>query len=217
MLCAAAIPHLTRGSKNGRILYLFGGSKPWSVAQWTDSDDRVRGGSSRSHLSLLDTEGTAVRFHGTLDTTTLGGAGFASQRTVGELSLDVSAYDGFVLWVGKNDGKKYAFNVKDVLPPVEAGVREQSTLSWEFFFVPPLEGGAVVVEWSQLVPTYRGRVQTDPPPLDKKSIKRFSIMARSFFDQQSGEFSLVINSIAAFKKPFWYPEGTALTKQSSQV
>ncbi|GAA5838103.1 hypothetical protein JCM11251_004707 [Rhodosporidiobolus azoricus] len=54
---------------------LFGGSEPWPA--FTAVDDRIRGGSSISHFTVgADNLG---RFHGHLDITTLGGAGFASQ------------------------------------------------------------------------------------------------------------------------------------------
>ncbi|OCF45286.1 hypothetical protein I317_00808 [Kwoniella heveanensis CBS 569] len=70
---------------------------PWNIHHWRAVDDRVRGGSSVSHLEEIDLPhvvrgvddvgiekgkgGKAVgaRFWGTLDTKTLGGAGFASQ------------------------------------------------------------------------------------------------------------------------------------------
>ncbi|WVF70728.1 hypothetical protein IAT40_005521 [Kwoniella sp. CBS 6097] len=70
---------------------------PWGFHHWRAVDDRVRGGSSVSHLdeaalphSLVGVHGSrndvengekavGARFWGTLDTKTLGGAGFASQ------------------------------------------------------------------------------------------------------------------------------------------
>lgn len=54
--------------------------RAWHEEEWTSSDDRVRGGKSCSALSC--SPGSLVaRFHGNLDITALGGAGFASQRT----------------------------------------------------------------------------------------------------------------------------------------
>ncbi|WVR05713.1 hypothetical protein IAU60_002737 [Kwoniella sp. DSM 27419] len=60
----------------------------WNVHHWRAVDDRVRGGSSVSHLDEVEPPHetasekhgkTAARFWGNLDTSTLGGAGFASQ------------------------------------------------------------------------------------------------------------------------------------------
>jgi hypothetical protein len=85
-----------------------------------------------SSQSYLDTSSSPARFHGTLDITTLGGAGFASQRTTRSASWDLSAYSGIRLLLGKSDGKKYTFVVKDeVLPLDPVTGREQSTISWE--------------------------------------------------------------------------------------
>lgn len=47
-----------------------------------------------------------ARFHGHLDIKTLGGAGFASQRTVGEdKTWDLSGYAGIQLNIAKGDSK----------------------------------------------------------------------------------------------------------------
>jgi hypothetical protein len=101
----------------------------WSSADWTSSDDRVRGGASQSYL---DTSSSSARFHGTLDITALGGAGFASQRTTGEdRTWDLSKYSGIHLDLGTKDGKKYTFLIKDEILPVDEGGREQSTISYE--------------------------------------------------------------------------------------
>ncbi|EOA81999.1 uncharacterized protein SETTUDRAFT_34756 [Exserohilum turcica Et28A] len=177
-----------------RELTIFGGVKGWNAADWTASDDTVRGGSSYSRLTI---EGSSACFHGNLNYTTLGGAGFASQRTTGEnRSWDLSAYDGIFLDLGSHDGKKYTITLKDtLLPPLPDG-REQSSLNFEFDFESKDDMG-VFVPWGAMKPTYRGREQNDTKPLNTQSVKRFSIMIRSFFAEQQGDFDLVINSIKA--------------------
>jgi hypothetical protein len=70
----------------------------------------------------------------------------------------------------------------------------------------------VFIAWNDLKPTYRGREKKDAKPLDRRNIKRFSIMIRrymifasllrvltyfSFFGTQEGDFSLSVISIAA--------------------
>jgi hypothetical protein len=83
--------------------------------------------------SYLDCSSPIARFYGNLDITTLGGAGFASQRTDTETrTWDLSSYSGIHLDLGKTDGKKYTFILKDEILPVDPETgREQSTISWE--------------------------------------------------------------------------------------
>ncbi|KAH8665880.1 complex I intermediate-associated protein 30-domain-containing protein [Tricladium varicosporioides] len=179
-------------------LFLFGGDQPWDPIDWTSSDDRVRGGSSISHLDCGPTS-PAATFHGNLDIQTLGGAGFASQRTTGEdRSWDLSQYDGLCLDLKEGDGKKYTLTVKDKLLPKRDDGRDQSTVSWEFDF----EGkeGKVIVGWEDLKATYRGRDKKDADPLNTKDIRRISLMMRSFFRAQEGDFTLSIISISVFKQ-----------------
>jgi Complex I intermediate-associated protein 30 (CIA30) len=46
------------------------GKRGWDIENWDTIDDRVRGGSSESHLV---NDGAGARFYGNLDTATLGG------------------------------------------------------------------------------------------------------------------------------------------------
>ncbi|CAO1617919.1 unnamed protein product [Parajaminaea phylloscopi] len=80
----------------------------WNTSSFTQVDDSVRGGSSSSHVAL-NRQG-ALEFAGFLDTLTLGGAGFASQRyipsssssaagqgTAFPIALDSKNFDGLQL------------------------------------------------------------------------------------------------------------------------
>ncbi|RSM01246.1 hypothetical protein CDV31_011436 [Fusarium ambrosium] len=181
-----------------QLTYLFGGDRPWSQELWTASDDRVRGGSSVSNLTICDSQAI---FHGNLDTKTLGGAGFASQRTKGDLSLDLSQTVGLQLDLGAgNSEQKFTLTVKDTIPERREDGRDEAGVSWEVDFEPPTEGGIIVMKWDEFRATYRGRDVDDPKPLDLGDVKRISLMMRSFFDQQDGDFKLVVNSIAAINK-----------------
>ncbi|KAK8036822.1 NADH:ubiquinone oxidoreductase complex I intermediate-associated protein 30 [Apiospora phragmitis] len=82
---------------------------PWNVSLWAAVDDSVRGGNSSLHL----------------DDVTLGGAGFASQQTVGSLDWNLVGYDGLLVSVALSDGKLYTLNLKDILPTSD---RESATL-----------------------------------------------------------------------------------------
>ncbi|KAJ5354954.1 hypothetical protein N7541_005998 [Penicillium brevicompactum] len=172
----------------------------WDPAEWTASDDRVRGGSSVSTLTSI-TDG--VLFHGNLDIETLGGAGFASQRTVGDDKIfDLSAHDGIELILLGSDHKRYTISLTDEIAGRRPDGREQSALVWEFDFCPTEKGSKVRVSWNDLKPTYRGKPVEDARPLSLSNVKRFRIMARSFFGEQYGDFSLKIRSIALFRDEY---------------
>lgn len=186
---------------------LFGGDKKWNADDWTASDDRVRGGKSQSYLDCSDDK--IGRFHGNLDIETLGGAGFASQRTTGEdREWDLSDYAGIQISIAKGDKKRYTFNLKDDLLPKDPETgREQSSISYEcdFELPPQTEPGhtyskTVFIPWKSFTPTYRGKVKKDAKPIDLKKVKRLSIMMRSFFGSQKGDFSLSMSSIKALPK-----------------
>jgi len=177
-------------------LDVFGGKKGWKASDWTSSDDRVRGGSSQSYL---DVKGSSASFHGTLDINTLGGAGFASQRTTGDTRVwDLSGYDGLHIQLGKHDGKKYTLTLKDHLVMTDG--REQSTISYEYVLNTASENGLLFVPWHAFKPTYRGKEKKDAKPLNTKNVKRWSLMMRSFFGSQQGDFSLEIKSVRAVKQ-----------------
>ncbi|KAH8150714.1 uncharacterized protein LAJ45_05410 [Morchella importuna] len=195
-------------------LPLFGGTKPWTASEWTAQDDRVRGGSSVSYM-IPSPEGTSALFSGTLDTSTLGGAGFASQRTTEEAIWDLAPYTGIELVVSappQNDSttvKTFTLVIKDVVPaayrdPATGRAREESTLSYEATFK-ATDGAAngdeqiIYLPWSNFKATYRGRERDGERDLDLGGIRRFSVMARSFFDHQSGPFQLGLVSVTAVK------------------
>jgi len=56
----------------------------------------------------IDTSDKTAHFHGNLDTKTLGGAGFASQRTTGDSdnqTWDLEGYDGIQIIIADADSK----------------------------------------------------------------------------------------------------------------
>ncbi|CDM34304.1 hypothetical protein DTO013E5_2306 [Penicillium roqueforti] len=172
----------------------------WDLSRWTSSDDRVRGGSS---VSNLDPTPEGVLFHGNLDIETLGGAGFASQRTIGDEQVwDLTGHDGVELHVGPSDRKRYTFSLTDEIPQQRPDGREQSALVWEYDFCESETGREVRISWKDLKPTYRGKPVEDARPLDLSCIKRFRIMIRSFFGAQQGDFSLKIQSIGLFRQSY---------------
>lgn len=157
----------------------------WDASQWTSVDDRVRGGKSVSQLDVSDPKDCAT-FRGNLDIKTLGGAGFASQKTISELfadGLDLSSYDTLVVDVHRpaSDDKTYTLILKDTesLPKRPDG-REQSTVSWEhdFRLGSSSNGGHLAMHFGDFKPTYRGRPKPDTEPLNLQNILSMSIMMR---------------------------------------
>ncbi len=156
--------------------------RTWDSALWTTSDDRVRGGSSQSYLSVSDADKTHASFNGHLDTSTLGGAGFASQRSRGELALDLSSYEGILIIVAgqhKPDGKCYVLTLKDELLSPRMDGRETSSISWEAEFAAE-QPGEIKLPWKVFKATYRGRDKPDTKPLDRGNIKRLGLMMRRY-------------------------------------
>ncbi|BCS03182.1 CIA30 family protein [Aspergillus luchuensis] len=180
--------------------FFFGGSQHWSSTDWTSSDDRVRGGSSQSHLTINDDTNTAT-FHGNLDIKTLGGAGFASQHTASTTDLwDLSSYAGLELSIPKSDGHTYTLNLRDELQDPRPDGRQRSGLVWEAKFKVEKGQTKVKLGWREFRPTYRGREVHMGRPLILAGVKQFGIMIRSFFGEQEGDFELEIEWIRGIKK-----------------
>lgn len=171
---------------------------------------RVRGGSSTSFLAKSGQSN--ARFYGHLDTTTLGGAGFASQKSIYQsIPYDLSQYKGIRLSIVKSDDMKYAFNLQTTVPSSDG----QSAVEYKYSFEPKKlnlesasESGSdesihrvqtLDIKFSDFVAHYRGRKVPNPEPLETSHITTFSIMCQSYFDQQSGDFELVLHEIAAYK------------------
>ncbi|KAI5797583.1 complex I intermediate-associated protein 30-domain-containing protein [Geopyxis carbonaria] len=182
---------------------------PWIASDWTSQNDTLRGGSSTSYLHPTPDHTKAI-FGGFVDTKTLGGAGFASQRTTGVHDWNLSKFDGLEIVVnpngeGKNDpeqNKKVTLVLKDrVFEDQEAEGRERSTVSYEYTFLP---SGKMFIPWRELKPFYRGReVKEDDKmwtQLDTKHVKRLSWMCRSFFEEQSGAFVAEVVSVKAVRR-----------------
>ncbi|KAF3918137.1 hypothetical protein ABW21_db0204110 [Orbilia brochopaga] len=221
------------------VLELFGGSRDWLSEQWTASDDRVRGGQSQSYLHISEKADSAT-FCGNLDIETLGGAGFASQRTTAAAGgpWDLSNASGLCIGIEDADERIYTIVVKDVILPKRPDGREQSTISYEFSFsirnqqnegeesgpipTPLVEVGqcpsllvsthskkdsedeaslpiVIFIPWANFKPYYRGRKNSDAPPLKTTEIQCFSIMCRSMFGSQFGDFSITIKFISALR------------------
>jgi hypothetical protein len=122
---------------------------------------------------------------------------------------DLRGYEYIKLCVqtALTDDRDYTFILKDtLLSPDPTTGREQSTVSYEIDFNIEErdrfhDTKVFYFKLDELVPNYRGKKKEDAKPLKKESVRRFSIMMRSHFGAQSGDFRLGLSSITAVKKP----------------
>ena len=148
---------------------------------WQIVNDDVMGGVSTSQFQLL-TNGGAI-FSGVVSLENNGG--FASVRS-SPVRQNLNGCDAFVLRV-RGDGRRYKFTVRTQAgfnaPNYQAefkttrGEWEEHRLSLEEF-----------------VPTFRGRVLTEVPPLTTAKLTSLGVLIA---DKQSGPFRLEISWIKA--------------------
>ncbi|KAK4047793.1 hypothetical protein OIV83_005135 [Microbotryomycetes sp. JL201] len=154
---------------------LFGGTQPWPA--FIAVNDTVRGGKSSSSWRT-DTHNRG-QFQGVLDTTALGGAGFASQSaTFQRLEIDNQALGlELSLVASENKGSEKNPNIftlvlKNERAKTRPDGRRESVLSYEFSFSAPTHHEQLIfAPWTAFQATYRGRRQKDAPPLDPHNIK----------------------------------------------
>ncbi|TPX54952.1 hypothetical protein PhCBS80983_g05666 [Powellomyces hirtus] len=193
---SAAFPKqaiLSQGSRD-----IFGGDVGWDIRLWEAVDDRVRGGKSHSKLSPSADGG--VRFSGNLDITTLGGAGFASQRTRNDIKKrwDLTSFTGLEIATASNTvGKKYSLNL---YTDAEQAGYPYSRVNWKYSFTPGKEAEVAEPDWSDFKPYYRGKEVEGGPPLDVGSVSSWSLMCQSYFGDQEGDFGVDVMRITAVQR-----------------
>lgn len=162
----------------GKLVVDFARAQPSS---WRAVNDGVMGGLSQSQL-LVNDAGTAV-FTGVVSLENNGG--FASVRTsLGE--VDLSEYDGLAVRV-LGDGKRYRLRLRNV--DRFDGIAYQATFGtagdvWQVVELP----------FASFLPTYRGRMPRDAPPLDISKVRQIGFMIA---DKQEGGFRLEIAWVRA--------------------
>ncbi|MGN6552678.1 MAG: CIA30 family protein [Verrucomicrobiota bacterium] len=163
----------------GKILFDFQTSPPPSA--WEVVNDDVMGGVSTSQFQVL-TNDCAV-FSGTVRLENNGG--FASVRSA-PVRENLSGLTAFVLRV-LGDGRRYKFSVRcdaDFNAPLYQCGFTTKKGEWEEHRLP----------FSDFVPTFRGRVLSDEPPLNPAKINSVGFLIS---DKQAGPFRLEIAWIKA--------------------
>jgi hypothetical protein len=160
----------------GKILFDF--AKVARASGWQIINDDVMGGVSTSQFEVLD--GWAV-FRGTVSLENSGG--FASVRSA-LIDEDLAGYDAFVVRL-RGDGKRYKFTVRTD-PGFNVPIYQCA------FTTKPGEGKELELPCHEFIPSFRGRVLTDLPPLDPAKVCAVGFIIA---DQQAGIFQLEIASI----------------------
>ncbi|KAI8799654.1 complex I intermediate-associated protein 30-domain-containing protein [Cladochytrium replicatum] len=197
---AAPTPQLQGGDEPSDPLsriQVFGPNN-WHQEEWIAVNDGVRGGISQSFVNI--TADNFLRFNGNIDTTTLGGAGFASQQVTNTPYFDTLAlysYSGLAITTAGGDGKEYSINLKTTFP---ANI-SQSIVEYKYKFTANAEQQEFVIKWDQFLPYYRGRpvnASSDvPKEVDTNSIYTVSLLCQSGFDTQKGPFTVDVVSVDA--------------------
>ncbi len=152
---------------------------------WQVVNDDVMGGVSTSQFQLL-TNGGAI-FSGVVSLENNGG--FASVRS-SPVRENLNGCDAFVLRV-RGDGRRYKFTVRTESgfdAPNYQGEFTTKRGAWEEHRL----------SFKDFVPTFRGRVLTDVPPLDPAKVTSVGLLIS---DKQAGPFRLEMSWIKATGRP----------------
>jgi|WetSurMetagenome_2_1015567.scaffolds.fasta_scaffold474877_2 hypothetical protein len=148
---------------------------------WQIVNDDVMGGVSTSRFQMLTNGGAA--FSGVVSLENNGG--FASVRS-SPVRHDLTGCEFFVVRV-RGDGRRYKFTVRTETgfdTPIYQCAFTTQRGEWEEHKLP----------FKDFVPTFRGRVLTDVPPLNPAKVSSVGFLIA---DKQDGPFRLEIASIRA--------------------
>jgi len=163
-------------------LVIFDFTKASDINQWRPINDTVMGGISESQLQLTK-EGNAL-FTGNVSLENYGG--FASLQSQSS-EYNFTGYEGIAIRL-KGDGKRYKFSLKNNVyldsNRYEASFKTEKG-AWTIVRIP----------FNTLMPTFRGRILTNEPPIDISKVKSFGILIS---DKQEGSFHIEIDWIKAY-------------------
>jgi hypothetical protein len=177
-------PKATGGTvmSKDKELVIFDFTKASDLNQWRSINDTVMGGISESQLQLTK-EGN-VLFTGNVSLENNGG--FASLQSKPS-EYNFAGYEGIAIRL-KGDGKRYKFSLK-------TNEYLDSTRYEAAFNTDKGAWTIVRIPFRTLVPTFRGKILTNEPPLDISKVKSFGLLIS---DKQKGPFRLEIAWIKAY-------------------
>ena len=162
---------------------IFDFAKPDDLKQWRPINDTVMGGISASQLQSTK-EGNAL-FTGNVSLENNGG--FASLQSLPS-EYNFTGYEGITIRL-KGDGKRYKFSLK-------TNTYLDSTRYEAAFNTEKGAWTTLRLPFNTLVPTFRGRLLTNEPPIDISKIKSFGLLIS---DKQKGSFRIEIAWIKAYR------------------
>ena len=163
-------------------LSIFDFTRPRDLNQWRPINDTVMGGISESQLQQTK-EGNAL-FTGNVSLENYGG--FASLQSQPS-DYTFTGYEGIAIRL-KGDGKRYKFSLKNSM--YLDSIRYEAAFNTE-------KGSWTIVRipFNTLVPSFRGRILTNEPPIDVSKVKSLGLLIS---DKQEGTFRLEIAWIKAY-------------------
>ena len=163
-------------------LTIFDFSKKNDLDQWRPINDTVMGGISESQLQQTK-EGNAL-FSGNVSLENYGG--FASLQSQPS-HYNFTGYEGIAIRL-KGDGKRYKFSLKNSM--YLDSIRYEAAFNTE-------KGSWTIVRipFNTLVPSFRGRILTNEPPIDVSKVKSLGLLIS---DKQEGTFRLEIAWIKVY-------------------
>jgi monofunctional biosynthetic peptidoglycan transglycosylase len=164
-------------------MLLFNFSNPEITALFNPINDRVMGGVSVGRMEQGD--GFAV-FAGEVSFENFGG--FASVRSFPG-KYDLSAFKGIELET-RGEGKTYKLSL--------TSDPRFGSVVYRARFTPSKENWVLLrIPFTEFIPTFRGDVISDAPPLDPARISTFGFLIS---DRQEGNFRLDVRRISAYNK-----------------
>ncbi len=150
---------------------------------WQIINDDVMGGVSQSEIIFNDT-GTAT-FQGRISLENNGG--FASTRSK-SYPYRLGGYIGLHVRI-RGDGKEYQLRVRTD--------NRSDGISYRYrFATQPETWMNIRVPFSKFVPTFRGRILSDVPPISPEQIQQVGFLIS---DKQAGKFRIEIDWIKAYR------------------
>ncbi len=181
MKTAAWLTYLAMTMTDTADKMIFDFRAPTKASPWRIVNDDVMGGRSSSQFQLLAAGGAV--FSGVVSLENRGG--FASARSA-PVRENLEGTDSFVLRV-RGDGREYQFTVQ-----TGAGFNGPT---YQLAFTPRRgEWGEYQLAFEDFVPTFRGRVLANLPPLTAEKIVSVGVLIG---DQRAGPFQLEISWVKA--------------------
>ena len=163
-------------------MLLFNFSTEQAIDDWMSINDVVMGGVSSGRL--VATGNDTVAFTGLVSLEN--GGGFASVRSRPR-EHDLRGYSGLELRI-RGDDRRYKINLK-------TDIRADGILYRAIFETREGEWQTLRLPFGEFLPTLRGRVVPEAPPLDLSCVTSLGLMIS---DRQAGPFRLEITLIGAY-------------------